>query len=169
MRGKVLLAAFLLGVGLCFVPVLGYGEIPGGLIEGKADAWLDLRVSLLDFLLLQATVDYMIINAPNHEYVRIKYDIDGSFRKFYKFPKNISTRDKIFIFIRDIREYYTPSALSLVGWSVLELFEVQLEVVYGYIKDLATDMDNDIVALVQAKDEVPLAYFYQGEYHLWGE
>jgi len=27
MRGKKLLAAFLLGVGLCFVPVLGYGEV----------------------------------------------------------------------------------------------------------------------------------------------
>lgn len=27
MRGKKLLAALLLGMGLCFVPVLGYGEV----------------------------------------------------------------------------------------------------------------------------------------------
>ena len=27
MRGKKLLAAFLLGVGLCFIPALGYGEV----------------------------------------------------------------------------------------------------------------------------------------------
>ena len=30
MRGKRLLATFLLGVGLCFVPALGHGEVING-------------------------------------------------------------------------------------------------------------------------------------------
>jgi len=169
MRAKGLLAAFLLGAGLCFVPVLGHGEIPGKLVQGNVDAWLGFEVSLLDFLLLEARVNYIMLNAPNYEYVWMKYDMDGSFGKFYKFPENVDTTDKIFIVIRDIREYYVPDALSLVRWSVLELFEQQLTVIYAYIKDFATDMDNDVVTLVQTNDQVPLAYFYQGEYYLWEE
>jgi len=169
MKGKRLLAAFLLGVGLCFVPVLGYGEIPGKLVQGKVDAWFDSKVSLLDFYLLEARVDYIMLNAPQHEYVWMKYDMDGSFEKFFKFPEEVRTSDKIVIVIRDIREFYAPDALALVKWSLLELFRQQLKVIFAYIKDLATDMDNDIVALVQTKDQVPLAYFYQGKYHLWEE
>lgn len=169
MKTRILLVVCLLAVGLCLIPAVGFGEIDDRLVSGKAEAWLGSKASLLDFLLLEATVQYIMLNAPNHEFIGMKYDLSGSFGEFYKFPKNISTRDKIFIFIRDIREYYTPEALSMTGWSVLELFKLQLTTLHIFIKNFATDMDNDIVALVQTRGEVPLAYFYQGEYYLWGE
>jgi len=45
MRGKQLLAAFLLGVGLCFLPVLGYGEVEHWAYEAKASY---MKVFLLE-------------------------------------------------------------------------------------------------------------------------
>ena len=168
MRGKKLLAVLLLGVGLCFIPVLGYGAIPGRLIQGKVDAYLDYEVSLLDYYLLEARVDYIMRNPGNHQWVWMRYDLDGSLRKFFKLPENVSTTDKIVIVIDDIKEDYSPRLLSLAGLSLLEVFEMQLTVICGYIKSkFPMEMDKDVVALLHSKEEINLAYFYQGEYHLW--
>lgn len=52
MKGEKLLAAFLLSVGLCFVPVLGYGEVKKWMYESKA-LYMDLK-------LLDARIDYMM-------------------------------------------------------------------------------------------------------------
>jgi len=30
-------------------------------------------------------------------------------------------------------------------------------------------MDTDVVAQFLSKQQIPLGYFYQGEYHLWGK
>ena len=54
MRGKRLLAAFLLGVGLYFVPVLGYGEVDQSLCESKARA--------IDIMLLKLQIAYLMDN-----------------------------------------------------------------------------------------------------------
>ena len=109
----------------------------------------------------------MMWNFDGYEFVRMDYDVDGSDGKFYKFPGNVSTAGKIVILIDDIRDYYSPRYLSLADLSILEAFEKQLNILYSYIKDFATDMDNDVVALVRSKEGIKLAYFYQGEYHLW--
>lgn len=167
MRGKKLLVAFLLGVGLCFMSAIGQAFVPSKLVMGKVDAWREYKVSLLDYLLLEARVSYMMRNFDGYEYVRMDYDVDGSKGKFYKFPENVSTASKIVILIDDIRDYYSPSYLSLADLSILGAFEKQLNILYTYIKDFSTDMDNDVIALVRSKEGIKLAYFYQGEYHLW--
>ena len=43
MGSKKLLAAFLLGVGLCFVPALGYGEVKRELYEAKYYSIYEVR------------------------------------------------------------------------------------------------------------------------------
>jgi len=44
-----------------------------------------------------------------------------------------------------------------------------LEVIYTFISAEATDMDGDIVAVFYRREGIPLGYFYQGGYHLWGK
>lgn len=164
MRIRGLLAAFLLGVGLCFVPVLGYGEIPGRLIEGKVDAWLDSRVSLLDFFLLEARVNYIMYNPTSFLNVFIDYDPDG--KKFGKFfPEGADTKGKICLMVIDNRGVFSDKS----GIALLGQFKKSLRVIYSFIEPMTTDMDTDIVAKFLSKDEKggELGYFYQGEYHLW--
>jgi len=48
----------------------------------------------------------------------------------------------------------------------LDSFKKNLEVIYSFIRVIATDMDTDVVALFLSKEEIPLGYFYQGEYYL---
>ena len=71
MRVKKLLATFLLGVGLCFVPVLGYGEIK--------HKWDEIQATLMEFVLLEARVDYMMRNPDVFLDVHFYYDSTGSF------------------------------------------------------------------------------------------
>ena len=180
MRGKVFLAAFLLGVGLCFVPVSGYGEIkiwkeipkvdfymetfpddPGKGLDEWQKACLATRPSSLDFFLLRAMVVYMMCNPTGFQNVNILYDSDGGFEEC--FPEGIDTKGKIYIGIWDSRGYFSDES----GIRLLEAFKIYLEVIYGYINQVATDMDTDIVAKFVSKGYIPLGYFYQGEYHLW--
>jgi len=58
MRSEKLLAAFLLGVVLCFIPVLGYGE--------KLEETLrESKTSLMEHHLLRARVNYIMENPTN--------------------------------------------------------------------------------------------------------
>jgi len=51
MRTKKLLAAFLLGVGLCFVPGVGYGEVK---------EWIDeFMATIMKISLSEARINYM--------------------------------------------------------------------------------------------------------------
>lgn len=58
MRSKQLLAAFLLGVGLCFVPVLGYGFMM---------SYEDTRE--IEIKLLDARLDYIMCKPATFLYV----------------------------------------------------------------------------------------------------
>jgi len=169
MRAKRAVVAFLLAAGLCLMSGVGHGTIRPELVVGKIVAWKDFKVSLLDYLLLEAKLDYMMRNFENFENIYLEYDMDGSVGRFYGFPETMDTTNKIVIVIEDIRDYYSPFFLSLVDLSIVEGLEKQLKIIYLYIKDLASDMDNDVVARVSSKEGIKLAYFYQGEYHLWGE
>lgn len=50
---------------------------------------------------------------------------------------------------------------------MLDEFKRQLEVIYSFIEIVATDMDSDIIAEFLSRENIPLGYFYQGEYYLW--
>ena len=155
MRGKKLLVAFLLGVGLCFVPALGYGEVEHWADEAKA--------SLMDFILLQARVDYMMRNPTNFLNVSFYYDSKGRYEDL--FPEGVHTKGKIYIDITDNRGLFS----YMSGTASLDQFKRELEVIYSFIDHLATSKYFDIVAAFRSEEEIPLGYFYQGEYHLWEE
>ena len=153
MRGKVLLAAFLLGVGLCFVPVLGHGEVMKWMIEEKA--------RYIDTLLLEASVRHIMGNPTNFLYAMFNYSpvqVHGGF------PKGVDVTGKIWVRITDSRGvfFYNKSGIVL-----RDQFKRVLEDIYTYIDHVATDMDADIVAIFISKGDIALGYFYQGEYQLW--
>ena len=107
MRGKKLLVAFLLGVGLCFVPALGYGEVEHWADEAKA--------SLMDFILLQARVDYMMRNPTNFLNVSFHYDLVGILGGTLELPEAVNTKDKIIVLVYDNRNmFYHKSTIALL-------------------------------------------------------
>ncbi len=157
MRGKKLLVTLLLGAGLCFVPALGYGEVQEWMLESKA--------SYMELSLLESRVSYMMSNPTNFLNINFYYDQRGAIGEIYGLSENIDTKGKILVVIRDTRDvFFYKSRIAL-----LDLFKRQLEVIYSFIQPKATDMDTDVVAKLVSKDEIPVGYFYQGEYHLWGE
>ncbi len=52
---------------------------------------------------------------------------------------------------------------------MLDQIRKNLTNIYAFIMIEATDMNTDVVATFLNREEIPLAYFYQGEYHLWEE
>ena len=155
MSGKRLLAAFLLGVGFCFVPVLGYGEVKHRAAEIKA--------TFMDLTLLDAKVRYMMSNPTNFLYVNFYYDSAGGYGELEGFSEDVDTTGKIFVSIYDTRDIFSYKS----GIALLDSFKRALEAAYWCIKMCATDMDTDIVAKFYSREGIPLGYFYQGEYHLW--
>jgi len=71
MQGKKLLAAFLLGVGLCFVPALGHGEIDPELHKRKA--------TYMQFCLLEAKLAYVMRYPDEFLNIGFYYDPDGKY------------------------------------------------------------------------------------------
>ena len=156
MRGKKILAVFLLGVGLCFIPALGYGEIPEWMYEQKASY---ISVQLLNYQMM-----YLMRNPTTFLHVQLTYDPTGFCGEVAKLPKAVSTKGKVFVTVTDNRDMFSYKS----GIALLDLFKRKLEIICSFI--LATeDMDTDIVAVFLSKERTSLGYFYQGEYHLWGE
>ena len=154
MRTKKLLAAFLLGVGLCFVPVSGYGKVEHWMDEAKA--------SLMSVKLLEARLEYMMSKPDNFLWVRFSYDPDGHVGRKY-FPRILDTEGKIWVMVKDSRRVFYYKS----GGALLDQFKKELETIYWFIELIATDMNTDIVATFQSAENVSLGYFYQGKYHLW--
>lgn len=155
MRGKTLLAAFLLGVGLCFVPTFGHGEVDHRAYE--------LKAPFMDLTLLEARVDYMMTNPTNFLVVRFHYDPNGGIGRIEKFPARVDTKGKILVVVYDSRDIFSYES----GKALLDLFKRKLETIYSFVDMCATDMETDIVAKFYSGKEIPLGYFYQGEYYLW--
>ncbi|MEA1965195.1 MAG: hypothetical protein U9O41_08780 [Candidatus Aerophobetes bacterium] len=82
---KKAIIVILLGVSLCFIPVLGYGEVNQKLVKNKT-------VRDIDFLLLRSAVTYMMYNPNDFFAVELFYDPDGGFRKVYNLPEDVNTR-----------------------------------------------------------------------------
>ncbi|MBA7497169.1 hypothetical protein ES702_07780 [subsurface metagenome] len=154
MRGRGLLAAFLLGVGLCFVPALGYGEIPTWMYEQKA--------SYISLELLRYQVSYLMRNPTNFLGVQFTYDPTGYCGEVMKLPEGVSTKGKIFVLVADNRGLFSYKS----GIALRDLFKRELKIIYSFII-VAKDVDADIVAKFYSRGDIPLGYFYQGEYHLW--
>jgi len=91
------------------------------------------------------------------------YDPKGDYAKTFGLPERVNTKDKIFVDIVDNRDIFSGKS----KWGLLAGFKVTAEHVYGFIQALATDMSTDIVILWSSGEDVPLGYFYEGEYHLW--
>jgi len=158
MRARGLLAAFLLGVGLCFVPVLGHGEVK--------HKWNGIMATFMELVLLEAKVDYMVRNPNIFLDVHFYYDSTGWFRK--ELPGNIDTKNKVCVEVLDNER----GGFSYVtGTALLDLFKRTLELLYAFIevKAVVTDINADIVATFTSTGGIPLGYFYEGEYHLWEE
>lgn len=154
MRGKKLLAAFMLGVGLCFVPVLGYGEVKHGVY--------DLSTPYMSFSLLRAMVQYIEANPESFLNVNFQYDPDGSVGAGI-FPEGVDTVGRIIVLVYDTRGVFNYK----MGAALLGEFRSNLVVIFSFLEAVASNIDNDIVAKFYTRKEIPLGYFYQGEYHLW--
>jgi len=190
MKGKWFLASILLVVVLCFVSGVGRGEviipqqprivaelIVENLQEDEYEnepLWPFIRsmreeMGLLKLYnnLLTARIDYMTRNPNNFLYVSLLYDKYGVFRS--SFPESADMKSdmnsKIIVTIVDNRDMFSDKS----GIALLDEFKRNLEVVYSYVSDIATNLDTDIVAKFWSRGGIPLGYFYQGEYHLWEE
>jgi len=157
MKNKKLLAIVLLSLSFCFVSGAGYGEIPEWKIERKA--------SILDMELLDARIRYMMRNPDNFLYVDFYYDEYGVYGIADRLPKSVDTKGKIYIQVSDNRGDFSKKNRK----TLLNEFERELECIYSYLEEIAIDMDTDIVAVFYNREEIPLGYFYQGEYYLWEE
>ena len=156
MKVRRLLAAFLLGVGLCFVPVLGYGKI---------HPYVEENPSLISERLLSARVDYIMCNPDTFLYVVFIHDPTGVLGvSLLEDPEGlINTKGKFLVHIYDTRDIFSHKS----GMALLEQFKRELEIIYSYISFFAWDVDTDIVAKFYNREKIPLGYFYRGEYHLW--
>jgi len=154
MKKRLLLAAILLGVVFCFVSGVGYGEIL--LRDGMV-------ISPIEFFLLADKVDYIMFNPTIPLIVDFHYDPDGQWGIF--FPEKVDTKGKIFIWIQDRKDIF----VNKTGELLLDQLKRILKDTYIFISTEATNINTDVVALFLSKEEIPLGYFYQGEYHLWEE
>jgi len=157
MKNKKLSAIILLSLIFCFVSRVGYGEIPEWKIERKA--------STLDMELLDAKIRYMMWSPDNFLYVDFYYDEYGVYGVADRLPKSVDTKGKIYIQVADIRGVFSQKNRK----ALLDELERQLEYIYSYLElnEVTSDMAADIVAVFYSEEEIPLGYFYQGEYHLW--
>ena len=158
MEKKRLLAIILLSLSFCLVSGAGCGEVMHQASVVKAP--------LMDVILLEARVDYMMRNPDVFLDVNFFYDSTGSFGE--GLPENVDTKGKVYIRVRDnLRGGFIYKS----GTALLELFKRTLELVYAFIevKGLVTDLNTDIVAKFLSRGGISLGYFYQGEYHLWEE
>ncbi len=157
MRKKRFLAAILLGVILCFVSGVGYGEIRAELMG---------HPTRLDFLLLQSQFIYVMAFSDYSQSILLSYDPDGKLGKEKKFPEGVDTEGKIVASIVDSKHRFSGLEVDL-----LRAFRRELEFIYNYgaMVAIAPDMDTDIVAIFYSYRSNPLGYFYEGEYYLWEE
>lgn len=177
MRGRGLLAAFLLGVSLCFVPALGHGEDLVDLSPQEWVAWVEatrlfrkqmhdeLKASSMDIHLLNARVGYMMRNPNGFLLIALVYDPYGVGGKAWSFPEGVDTKNKIYVAVTDNRGAFSDKSEVVL----LDQFKKELDLIYVGLFTIAADMDTDIVAKFFSQENVPLGYFYQGEYYLWGE
>jgi len=144
MKVRGLLAAFLLGMGLCFVSVAAHGEIEQWMRKEKA--------SFLEVSLLNARITYMMINPDNFLNVGFVYDPDGKLGRRV-FPEGVNTKNKIIVRIEDTRDEFVDKSSK----DLLTQFWGELMSAYSVLDgSCATSMNTDIVAIFYSGDKTPL-------------
>ncbi len=123
----------------------------------------EMEVSSIEFLLLQDRIDYIMFNPTVPLIVDFHYDSDGQWGIF--FPERVNTKGKIFVWIQDRTDVFYDKT----GKVLLDQLRKHLANIYAFIMTEATDMNTDVAAVFFDREEIPLAYFHQGEYHLWSE
>jgi len=158
MRIRGLIVGLLLGIILSFTLVLGYGAVMRWMDERKA--------SLIRLHLEESRVSYIMGNPDDFLYVNLSYDPTGRWgRAWFEFPEgvNVNTKGKFCVEVYDTRDVFSNKTET----ALLDQFKKELEVIYSFVDLAIKDKDRDIVAKFHTKEEIPLGYFYQGEYHLW--
>ena len=165
MRNKKLLAILLLSLSFCFVSGVGYGEVQEWEYDYREKlSYMDFLLHM-NFVLLEAWVNYMMRNSSNFLYVSFYYDADGSLGEDEEFPAKVDTEGKIFVSVIDNKGVFSYKS----GAVLRKQFKMILEPIYSFIQVVATDMDKDVVAKFHSGEEIPLGYFSEGEYYLWNE
>ena len=141
--------------------VLGYGKVKRGLYMSVKN--YGAKATLMELNLSEARINYMMRNPTSFLYVEFYYDPNGKFGELL--PEGIDTKDRIYVAVYDNRGIFSDKSEI----DLLDEFKERLNAIYSFIKFYATDMDADIVAQFYDRNNVCLGYFYQGEYHLWGE
>jgi len=156
MRYKRSLVIILLSLSFCFVSGVGYGKVHPDFNEGGSlEIFQDARIS------------YMMGNPDGFLLVNFIYshpELGGLIGIRLKYPEGVDTVGKVLVQVYDTRGVFSGKS----GASLLAQCKKELEFIYYYISGSVWDMDNDIVAKFHSGKNIPLAYFYQGEYHLWG-
>lgn len=165
MKNKKLLVIILLSLSFCFVSRVGYGEVKQLEYDYQAKTSYMDSILYMRFVLLEARLNYMMSNSPDFLYVSFHYDPDGVIGKTGGFPERVDTEGKVFITVIDTKDEFSDKS----GVVLRKQFEMILEPIYLFIQGVATDMDNDVVAVFADKEGTRLGCFYQGEYHLWEE
>ncbi len=157
MKNKKLLAIILLSLSFCFVSGVGYGEVKEWTLE-RTVRIIDLQLGWdMLFYVWDHETDFLVVIFSYDSYVG---------KVTFSSKPDVSTEGKILIEITDSRGIFSNKS----GIALLNLFRKTLRDIYSYIEDYVTDMDADVVAILKAfPGGHELAYFYQGEYHLWDE
>jgi len=165
MKVKKVFLIILLVAGFCFMSGVGYGE------EIFSKEWMasmrkymydEGKASSMDIYLLEAKISYMMRNPTGFLLIGFVYDSSGAGAKAWGFPEGVDTKDKIYIAVTDNRGAFANKSEAVL----LEQFKKELNSIYVGLWAYA-DMAADIVAKFSSMENVALAYFYQGEYHLW--
>ena len=138
--------------------LLGGEELRKELYEIEASYW--------NIFLLDAKTHYMMLNPTSYLYVDFHHDRAGEWARS-ELPESVDTDGKICVHVRDNRGVFSDKS----GAALLGQFKKTLESIYSSssLPIVTTDMNSDIVAIFCSRENVPLGYFYQGEYHLWEE
>lgn len=152
MRSKKLLAAILLGIGFCFISILGYTEVK--------------EYENMDAIFEQARTNYMMTNPNSYLYVNFYYDSDGWYKKF--FPEGVNTKNKIIIEIIDNRNMFSlDKRRRMATQAFVSYLRKQLRAICSFIPVLTIEMNTDIVAGFYNTKSASIGYFCEGKYFLW--
>lgn len=146
---------------------VGYGKIALGYYSYEEMTWEEVEM-VMQIEFLKVTISYIMRNPTSFLEVWFQYDEVGVFSAL--FPKDIDTKDKFYVDVLDNRGVFSGKS----GPALLDEVKKQLAKLFLFFYPITADIDNDVVVTIGviplgAKIRTQLAYFYQGEYHLWEE
>lgn len=115
---------------------------------------------------LEEKVNYMMNNPTDFLYIWFDYGPDERLEK--ELLGDVDTQGKLIIHVRDSRGVFSGKS----GKDLLDQFNKELDSIGGSSfrvwMEFGGEKEN-IVAKFLSEEGDPSGYFYQGEYHLWGE